>query len=242
MNTHDPNNFKFEWDFDVPTDGFWEDLDYRLIKAFLQCYAEPEIVEMTFDETLSTDDKLASLLKYLENTLANKENKSRLETGLPLKEYDNNAWRTILLGLGTIEYFLGHWEAEERYARERYENGPDGAKDMSALQELSIVMERQGKYSEGESMAKSVLEWMDELPKLGRDSPQAIGSACVLAICVWKQGRHREGGALLDDCTSRVQSMEKGKFAKYQEAERQLVEQTRVALEEWTAAHVDGSS
>ena len=240
MATYDSDNTKFEWDYDVPTDGFWKDLDYRLIKAFLQCYTEPEIAEIKFDETLSTDDRLTFLLKHLDNTLTNKENKSRLETGLPLKDSDNNAWRTILLGLGTIEYFLGHWEAEERYARERYENGPDGAKDMSALQELSIVMERQGKYSEGESMAKSVLEWMDELPKLGRDSPQAIGSACVLAICVWKQGRHQEGVTLFDDCTQRVQSMGDGKFAKYQEAERQLVEQARVALEKWTAAHEDG--
>ncbi|GAB7336045.1 hypothetical protein MBLNU13_g08860t1 [Cladosporium sp. NU13] len=240
MASNDSNKPKFEWDYDVPTDGFWTDLDYRLIKGFLQCYTEPEIAEMKFDETLSTDDKLTFLLKYLDNTLTNMEGKSRLETGLLLRDADNNAWRTILLGLGTIEYFLGHWEAEERYARERCENGPGGEKDMSALQELSIVMERQGKYSEGESMAKSVLDWMDELPKLGRESPQAIASACVLAICVWKQGRHREGGALLDDCTQRVQAMGEGKFAKYQEAERQLVEQTRVALEEWTATHEDG--
>ena len=237
MTSDDSNTSKFEWDYDVPTDGFWKDLDYRLIKAFLQCYTEPEIAEMKFDETLSADDKLTFLLKYLDDTLTNKESKSRLETELPLKNSDNNAWRTILLGLGTIEYYLGHWEAEEKFARERYENGPDGAKDMSALQELSIVMERQGKYGEGESMAKNVLEWMDELPKLGRDSPQAIGSACILAMCVWKQGRHQEGGALLDDCTKRVQSMGEGKFAKYQEAERQLVEQTRVALEKWTVAH-----
>jgi hypothetical protein len=110
---------------------------------------------------------------------------------------------------------------------------------MSALQELSIVMELQENYSKGETMAKSVLEWIDELPKLSRDSPRAIGSACVLAMCVWKQGRHREGSVLLDDCTQRVNATGEGEFAKYQEAERQLVEQTKSALEEWTAAYGD---
>jgi hypothetical protein len=53
------------------------------------------------------------LLKYSDNTLAIKESKSRLETQIPLKEIDNDVWRTILLGLGTIEHYLGHWEVEE---------------------------------------------------------------------------------------------------------------------------------
>jgi hypothetical protein len=146
-------------------------------------------------------------------------------------------WRNILLGLSTIEHLAGNFDMEEELARERYENGPGGSKDISALQELSVVMEATGRYVRGESMAREGLHWMEGHESLGKESPQAISSACVIATCIWKQKRFKEGQEWLDECRARVDSMREGKFAKYWEAERKGVDQTWAALKEWREEH-----
>lgn len=86
-------------------------------------------------------------------------------------------------------------------------------------------------------MAREVLHWMEGHESLGKESPQAISSACVLATCIWKQKRFKEGEEWLDGCRTRVDSMRKGKFAKYREAERKGVDQTLAALKEWREEH-----
>jgi hypothetical protein len=225
---------KFEWDYEVPQNAFWSNLNYSVGRNFLQCYTSPEISEMTFDENLSVDEKLDYLLRTLDNTLAKKETES---APIPLKDADHTTWRNILLGLSTIEHFAGNLDMEEELTRERYENGPGGSKDTSALQELSVIMEATGRYAGGESMAREVLHWMEWHESLGKESPQAISSACVLATCIWKQKRFEEGQEWLDECSTRVGSMRNGKFAKYREAQRRGVDQTLAALKEWREAH-----
>jgi hypothetical protein len=113
---------KFEWDYDVPRDAFWSNLNYSVGRNFLQRYTSSEISEMTFDENLSVDEKLDYLLRTPDNTLAKKEMKS---APVPLKDADHATLRNILPGLSTIEHFAGNPVVEEELIRERYENGPD---------------------------------------------------------------------------------------------------------------------
>jgi hypothetical protein len=66
-----------------------------------------------------------------------------------------------------------------------------------------------------------------------KDSPQTISSMRILATCLWKQKKFKEGGEWVDECMSRVENMEKGKFAKYQDAEMRKVDQMMAALRKW---------
>lgn len=116
---------KFEWDYEVPHNAFWSNLNYSVGRNFLQCYTSSEISEMTFDENLSVDEKLDYLLRTLDNTLAKKETES---APIPLKDADHTTWRNILLGLSTIEHFAGNVDMEEGLTESDMRTNQEGLK------------------------------------------------------------------------------------------------------------------
>jgi len=67
---------KFPWDYDILNNAFWNSLDYRIGRNFLQCYTESEISHMTFDESLHFDRKLSYLRTLLDHTFREREEKS----------------------------------------------------------------------------------------------------------------------------------------------------------------------
>jgi hypothetical protein len=65
--------------------------------------------------------------------------------------------------MSNMELYLGNYGKEERIAREMFENGPDGAKCVSALHHFNTFMEMMWRYAEAESMSREVLPWIEEL-------------------------------------------------------------------------------
>ena len=218
---------EFPWDYDVPNNAFWNSLDNKVGRNFLQCYTEPEISKMTFDEGLPDEGKLKLLRHILNQTLAEREAQSAPTS---FHDADYHAWLTLKFALSTMERYLGNTAAEESIMREAYENGPDGKKNMSALHSLSNIMENRGKFAEAERMAREVLPFMQGHAMLGNDSPQALGSMKIITRSIWKQGRYEEGEKWIGRCREVVEAMGKGKFAKYAEDEREMVERDVVRL------------
>ena len=223
---------KFPWDYDVPNNAFWNSLDYKVGRNFFQCYTESEIAEMTFDGSLPTDEKLRFLRSLLHQTLAEKEARA---SPTPFHDVDYKSWMSLKFALSTMERYLGNPDAEEALVRETYENGPNGTKNMSALHSLSGIMEDRGKYAEAECMANQVLPWMQRHELLGHDSPQALGSMKILTRSIWKQGRYEDVEKWIKRCRKTVEAMRKGKFAKYYEEEKEMVDGDIAALEMWKA-------
>ncbi|KAE8452039.1 hypothetical protein EG329_002204 [Mollisiaceae sp. DMI_Dod_QoI] len=227
---------KFPWDYEVPNDAFWNSLEYTLARNFLQCYNESEISKMHFDATLPSPEKLKYLRRYLDNTFEEKDKKA---APVPLHDADYQTWLHLKLAMSTVEFFLENYDDEEVIVREMYENGPDGTKSMSALHQLSAVMEKTRRYTEAEAMAKEVLPWMQGHELLGRDSPQALSGLRILATSVWKQKRYVDGEEWMSRYERTIDDMKNGKFGKYEDAERKLYTDTRQVLDQWRKEHVD---
>jgi tetratricopeptide (TPR) repeat protein len=221
---------KFPWDCDVPDDDFWKSLDYKVGRAFLPCYSESEISNMSFDPSLPREEKLQYLRDTLNNTLGQKEKDA---APLPVREVDYQSWNQLKFGLSALDFFLGDLDAEERTMRELYENGPNGTKNMTALHNLSGLLEKRGRYAEAETAALEVLPWMQSQKMLGGDSPQALGCMRVLVKSTWKQGRYEEAQSWIEKCEDCIRRMGEGDFAKYQDAERRQFDEELEALKEW---------
>lgn len=124
-------HLKFPWDYDVPNDAFWKSLEYTVARNFLQCYTEAEISKMHFDETLSLPEKFQCLRCYLDSSFYRKEKEA---APTPLHDANYQLWMQFKLAMSTMEYFLNNHEEQEKIVREMYENGLDGGKNMSALE------------------------------------------------------------------------------------------------------------
>ncbi|CZR66255.1 uncharacterized protein PAC_16156 [Phialocephala subalpina] len=227
---------KFPWDFEVPNDPFWNSLEYTVARNFLQCYTESEISKMHFDETLSAPEKLSYLRRYLDSSFFRKEKEA---APTPFHDANYQLWMQFKLATSTMEYFLENYSEQEEIVREMYENGPDGSKNMSALHQLSGIMEKTRKYKEAEEMALEVLPWMQNHELLGRDAPQTLSCVRILASSVWKQKRYREGGEWMDRYGMLVGGMKDGKFGKYQEAEMKAYIEAKRGLWEWRRGQGD---
>jgi hypothetical protein len=126
---------------------------------------------MTFDEALPFEK-----LKYLRDILNETFSEREAETApTPLHDVDYKSWSYLELGFSTIEHYLENYDKEEVIVREMYGNGPDGTKSMSALHQLSGLMEKTGRYGEAERMVRKVLPLVQEREMLGMDSSQALG-------------------------------------------------------------------
>jgi len=141
---------KFPWDYDVPSNAFWNSLDHDIARAFLSCYTESEISQMIFDESLAHEGKLQVLRLIVVQTLD-----ARIKKVAPalLSDVDHVCWSKLKMALGALEHALGNVNVDEAITREIYQNGPNGGKDMSALYRLSGLFEETGRYSEAEVAA-----------------------------------------------------------------------------------------
>lgn len=212
---------RFQWDVIVPDTPFWNSLDYSVGRAFVPNFTEDELSQMSLDPSVSQDEKVYLLRKILAETLAAKE---RNAAPLPLQQIDHRAWRGLKGSISSMDNFVGDHSHDEELAREFYENGPNGTKDMSALIMLAHIQLRAGKLSDAEATAKQVLPWIQDHEKLGPDSPQALGSMRLLVTCIWQQGRQAEAESWVEKCKESIERLGRSQFAKYYEEEKEELE------------------
>ena len=219
----------FPWEsLQVPNDDFWNSLPYAAGRNFLQCYTQKELEQMHFDISLSDREKQQNLLAQLQETLSLKDAAAAPKT---LLDCDLPGWQHLMLGIATMEKLLGNIDGEEKILRTMVDNSPKG--NLSALFNLSSVVESRGEYPEAEEMAREVLPWMQSHELLGNDSPQALKCKRILIQAIWKQGRYSEARKLIEELSGTVTAMEGGKFAKYQADEKKNLAAMEKELGEW---------
>ncbi|KUJ21228.1 uncharacterized protein LY89DRAFT_681812 [Mollisia scopiformis] len=221
---------KFSWDYDIPNDAFWNSIEYSAARNFLQCYKESEISKMHFDNKLSLPAKYKLMRQYLDKTFKEKEEEV---APAPLLDANYPVWLQLKLAMSTMEYYLEDYNEQERLAREMYECAPNDNKKMSALHQLSGILEKTKRYADAERMAKKVLPWLQGHELLGKDSPQALSCVRTIASSIWKQKKYKEGGEWMDQYGMLVGSMKDGKFEKYRDTEMKLYVEAKRALWEW---------
>ena len=221
---------KFPWDYEVPNNAFWNSLDYKVGRTFSSVYTEPELSRMSLDASLPLEEKMRLLRDILSSTLATKDNDTYPAL---LRDVDYRSWDGLKSALSAMDCYIGDYDAGEKCLREIYENGPNGTKNMSALHQLSWVLEEAGKHAEAEAAAREVLPWVQGLPMLGNDSPQALGCMRVLVQSIWKQGRYAEAREWVEMCNAAIERLAIGKFAKYEDEERKQLDEDVKALEAW---------
>ncbi|KAK3627171.1 hypothetical protein LTR56_019385 [Elasticomyces elasticus] len=223
---------KFPWDCDVPQTAFWDDIEYNLARDFLQCYTEPELSQMTFDESLSQKEKLEQLREILKTSIKT-QNPSGDPASLP--EDEHKKWRKLKFASGSISKALGDTSAFTATMRELYEVDLNGGKDMSALYNLSILLEEAGDYAEAEASAREVLPWLQSHATLGHDSPQALGCMRMLVNCSWKQKKYEEAEEWIEKCKATIENMTQGPMKKYVNEEEVELADVVERLKAWRA-------
>ncbi|KAF8204469.1 hypothetical protein K438DRAFT_1819961 [Mycena galopus ATCC 62051] len=222
---------KFDWDYDVPDTPFWHDLPFTAGRNFLTCYSASELEEISFDGALSVPSKLAFLLSLLEARLD-----ARKATAAPLQLHvaDHREWQRLMLGIETMQNHLGMPEESDTICT-MLETSQRESERLSWTNMLAALKLRQGDYAEAERLEREVLPWMQKSERMGKDSPQALGTTRRIIETLWKQGGTKtdEARQLAKDTAELVEGMGTSKFAKYQEEERQMLQDLVVKLELW---------
>ncbi|KAK0730264.1 hypothetical protein B0H67DRAFT_561167 [Lasiosphaeris hirsuta] len=232
---------KFSWDYDIPQTPFWDDLPFTTGRNFLQCYTSVEIAQMEPEffhlTTLTVPEKHQLLLGRSHAALAAREAEAASSS---LRDADNKAWHRYMLAIYTSQNELKLPEA--RYTLQLMLDNSSGDARVPWLNMMAAYNIDQGDYAQGEKMEREVLPWMQNHPRLGVDSPQALGTMRRIAVAVWKQGREAEARALITEMEALVEGLSAGpsKFVKYQEDERGELRKVVYELEKWTKARAGG--
>ncbi|KAF2804989.1 uncharacterized protein BDZ99DRAFT_146613 [Mytilinidion resinicola] len=231
---------KFLWDHDVPNTPFWSDIEYTTARNFFQCFTEADLQRFKFNNALSVEEKLDWLERILDETLEIREYTSRPQS---LHRADYQLWMKLKLARSSIAKNLEKWEEQERIVREMYANGPydpvSGAKtkNMSALLNLSQILEHNGLHPEAESAAREVLPWLQGHKMLGADAPQVLSYMRMIARSTGKQSQWSESDIWVGKVRELIHGMGGGKFAKYQDDESKGLEELREELRVWKSEH-----
>ncbi|KAJ7242572.1 hypothetical protein B0H12DRAFT_847512 [Mycena haematopus] len=220
---------KFDWDYDVPETPFWRDLPFTAGRNFLTCFSASELEDINFDESLSVPFKLSFLLSILEARLATRK---AAVSPVPLHVADDREWQRLMLGIETMQNHLG--APEESETIRAMLDTSQGGERMSWLNMFAALKLRRGEYAEAEGLEREVLLWMQASERMGKDSPQALGTMRRIIEAMWKQGGSKveEARRLIQETTVLVEAMGTSKFSKYQEEERQMLQELVVQLEE----------
>jgi len=79
-----------------------------------------------------------------------------------------------------------------------------------------------------------VLPFLQTAERLGKDSPQALGTTRTIIEAPWKQGGNKvmKAHRLAEETGELMEAMGTSKFAKYQEEERQMLRDLVAQLED----------
>ncbi|CAN8100026.1 unnamed protein product [Discula destructiva] len=223
---------KFEWDYDVPDTPFWKDIDFRVARNFLTCYSAPELASINFDASaaLPESGRLEFLLSELQSRL---DTRSAAAAPERLHVADPISWQRLLLGIETLQKFLGLFEDEAGTIRMMLSK-TEGDARVPWLNMLAGLDLRNGNFAEAEGLAREVLPWMQKHVKLGVDSPQAFGTTRVLIESLWKQegSKQEEARSLIEETSVLIEGMADSKFVKYQDEEREMLRDLKTRLEQ----------
>ncbi|KAJ6520401.1 hypothetical protein C8R45DRAFT_887674 [Mycena sanguinolenta] len=220
---------KFDWDYDVPDTPFWRDLPFTAGRNFLTCFSPSELEEISFDGSLSVPSKLSFLLSILETRL---ETRKAAASPAPLHVADPREWQRLMLGIETMQSHLRL--PEEGDTIRAMLDTSEGSLRLSWLNMLAGFKLRQGEYAEAERLERELLPWMQTDARMGKDSPQALGTTRRIIEAMWKQGGSKVEDArrLIEETGELVEAMGTSKFAKYQEDERQMLRELVAQLEQ----------
>lgn len=183
-------------------------------------------------------DRLQFLLAKLDATVSAREAAAG-PGGLAATDYPQ--WMTLTLARMTVLSELGR-QAEQEAAIQAMVDTPNPAKpgevNISAVNMLANLKEEQGSYAEAEDLARKVVPFFDE--KMGADSPPSQGTRRCLIRCIWKAGKPEEAKRLAEETRLIIDAMgeNKSQYLKYQDDERQYLEELMADLESWSAKEV----
>ena len=221
----------FSWEYPIPVNDFWKSLDFIVGRNFLQCFspAEIELLRLEESESLSKEGKLQLLLKLLQEKLSAGDTAAALQT---LYDVDYGSWDKLMLGIHTMQLYLEQADEAETSLRELIDRRKDTT-NLSYLHSLSVMLEKRGDYVEAEETERKVRVWLDA--KVGRDAPQALGSRRIIARAMWKQGPERRGEAreLIEEVRKLIEGSGEGRYAVYQQEQREITEKMVGSLEGW---------
>lgn len=184
--------------------------------------------------TAGKEVRLQFLLAQLEATIADRGTAARPQ-GLAATDYPQ--WMTLTLARMTILSELGR-QAEQEAAIQAMIDTMNPAKpgeiNMSAVNMLANLKEEQGFFSEAEDLARKVVPFFDA--KMGPDSPPSQGTRRCLIRCIWKAGKPEEAKELAEETSLIIDAMgeNKSQYVKYQDDERQYLEELMADLESWS--------
>lgn len=221
----------FSWEAPVPVNQFWDSFEYCTARSFLGNFSDRELEQLPIERD-STDDhrtKLQLLLRLLREKLAQEE--AAASPPQSLHETDYKRWHSLWQGVYVMEDKLDLPEAEQT-VRMLVARMPDQS-GVGPPHMLADHLVRIGKYEEAEDTERPVCAWMDALPQLGKDSPQAINARRIIVRALWGQGppRRAEAEALLAEINEIVHGMGGGRFSVYQEVEGRLNREMMAELE-----------
>lgn len=214
-------------------------MKYTTGRNFLQCYNEEEIRAMgpNFERlgTAAKQDRLQFLFEKLQNTFSDRDVAAK-PGGLATTDYAQ--WMTLTLARMTVLSDLGR-EAEQEAAIQTMIDTPNPAKpdkvNISAVNMMANLKEEQGFFAEAEELSRKVVPVFDEM--MGPDSPPSQGTRRCLIRCIWKAGKTEEAKKLAEETRLIIDAMgeKKSQYLKYQDDERQYLEELMADLESWSA-------
>ncbi|KAK3389314.1 hypothetical protein B0H63DRAFT_463373 [Podospora didyma] len=237
----------FSWEAPVPVNRFWDDFDYCLSRNFLGNFTNDELRSQQSaidpDSEAPKTEKLELLLRLLEEKLATEEEVSVVWFDAPLHVREYKRWQSLVQGIYTMQDALDRLDDAEKSIRllvdrcppgggQQDENGSSSSlvssANVGALHMLGDHLVKMKKFVEAEETALPVREWMDASPKLGRDSPQALGSRRIILRALWGQGPERKADAeaVLAEIYAIIEDLGTGtsRFSVYQEEEKEIID------------------
>lgn len=224
---------KFPWESDVPHSPFWADIP-KLGQQFLSIYGPDALAKLKLDSyaDLSVDERVAYLRALVQQRLADQE--ASVDSLDQLSEADFKQHRMTEFALVSTYTQVGRWmPANEVLTKMNEAHGRrTGTGDPGALHMLGYLAERLGNYNEAEACYSKSLPLLSALPLLGPNSPQVLGTLRALMQIHGKMGRVHEALKMNAHGFKVIDTMEGGRFEKYQEEEREAMQQVKEVLEE----------
>ncbi|KAK6442778.1 hypothetical protein LTR95_000981 [Oleoguttula sp. CCFEE 5521] len=220
---------RFYWDFDLPSDPFWQAVGWKPARMFFVCFSQAEInsMDLASKPAPSQSDKFELLLQQYE--AASKT------VGSSDSDYEKR--NNLAMGRANLLPLLGRAEEGDAILKEMLAKpDPSGKPQIATMHNLATRVAERGDYAEAEMMVLELLPMEETDPRLGPHSPQALSLLRLLTEARYWLGKSELAKESFQRLVKLTDEAKETRFRKYECDEKELIDELvkKLGIDEWT--------
>lgn len=203
-------------------DTFFEGIDPDVVESVKGAVPEPKLSEFIskYKGTDSTEERLQALASFLSSIASQQEQSQGVS-----QEDRKKTFKVLGLVYGALDDWSSVASTWQKLVDidDQESKGDHPDRDLAAMFNLGMALTRLEKWKTAEDIFRRLLPMLGNVPAMGKNSQQYVGSLCALMLAVGKQGEVEEARKLYSEHAAIVKQYDEPEYSAHANSAKKVL-------------------